>query len=307
MSRIAFLIAETETVEDGNYFRFANALFERGHDVTLCFMESLGMARSRIVATGFSVSEPLGVDEHFPEMDPVYLDTFDIVWILSLGMRESFLDKMQMLFTLQEKCRVINSLDAIMHFKSKYFTASHGDVFKHPDTWASNKPAELFEVMSSKGGKWIVKPPASSFGRNVYLLTPDDPNVHVILESMCGVEEDQFCLLQRYAEEIEHGEKRVILAGGKPVGQYLRTADRDHRTNVLQGASMSACELTPDERTYCEKIGERLLSYGAGYVGMDLAYPWVIEFNVVNPGGITSIEQLSGIDITGAILDQIVA
>jgi glutathione synthase len=307
MSRIAFLIAETDQVQDGNYLRFANTLHERGHQVTLCFMESLGMAKSRVVASGCEVTDPIQPDEVFAEPNSVYLDTFDVVWILSLGMRQSFLDKMQLLFTLQEKCRLINSLDAIMHFKSKYFTASHADVFRHPETWASTHPDVLYEVMHSKGGKWIVKPPASSFGRNVYLLTADDPNARVILESMCGFEEDEFCLLQRYVEEIAQGEKRVLLAGGKPVGQYLRTQGRDHRTNVWQGANMAACELTLEERRYCEKIGQRLLSFGAEFVGMDLVFPWVIEFNVINPGGITTIEQLTGTDITSAIIDEVIA
>ncbi|MEX0943868.1 MAG: hypothetical protein WD002_15145 [Pseudomonadales bacterium] len=306
MARIAFLIAETDQVQDGNYLRFANALYERHHRVTLCFMESLGMAKSRVVASGCEVTEKIYADELFAEMNNIYLDTFDVVWILSLGMRHSFLDKMQLLFTLQEQCRLINSLDAIMHFKSKYFTASHSDIFKHPETWASTHPDVLYDVMQTKGGKWIVKPPASSFGRNVYLLTHNDPNAHVILESMCGIEENEFCMLQRYVEEIAQGEKRVILAGGNPVGQYLRTVGRDHRTNVWQGANVAACQLTPEERNYCERIGKRLLSFGAEYVGMDLAFPWVIEFNVINPGGITTIDQLTGTDITGTILDQII-
>lgn len=307
MSRIALLIAETDELIDGNYLRFANSLFARDHHVTLCPVESLSMASSRIVAEGFTIDDVLEVDEAFPAMDRVWLDDYDAIWILSLGMRQSFLDKMQLLFTLSDKCRLINSLDALMHFKSKYFTASHGDVFRHPETWASNRPADLVEVINSHGGKWVVKPPASSFGRDVYLLTPDDPNKHVIIESMCGPEEDQFCLLQRYIDEIEDGEKRVLLAGGKPVGQYLRRAARDHRTNVLQGATVEACTLSDEERVYCEKIGERLLSYGAEFVGMDLVYPWVIEFNVVNPGGLLTIEQVDGVDLTDAILDEIIA
>jgi len=140
----------------------------------------------------------------------------------------------------------------------------------------------------------------------VYLLTSDDPNARVILESMCGPEQDRFCLLQRYVDEISNGEKRVILAGGKPVGQYLRIARKDHRTNIQQGATFQSCELTPEEIEYSERIGELLMSHGAEFVGMDLVYPWVIEFNVINPGGLLTIEQVAGDDITAAILHNII-
>jgi len=269
-------------------------------------MESISMANSLVFARGFRPGEPVGVDEPFPALVDISLEDFDVIWVLSLGMRHSFLDKVQLLFTLQDRCRIINSLDAIMHFKSKYFTASHSHVFKHPFTWASTRPDELYEVMRAEGGKWIVKPPALSFGRDVYLLTSDDPNARVILESMCGPEQDRFCLLQRYVDEISNGEKRVILAGGKPVGQYLRIARKDHRTNIQQGATFQCCELTAEEVEYSERIGELLMSHGAEFVGMDLVYPWVIEFNVINPGGLLTVEQVAGVDITAAILDNII-
>jgi len=306
MSRIAFLIAETDTVQDGNYLRLGNELTRRGHEVSFCSMESISMANSLVFARGFRPSGPVSADEPFPAPADVSLEDFDVIWVLSLGMRHSFLDKVQLLFTLQDRCRIINSLDAIMHFKSKYFTASHSHVFKHPFTWASTRPDELYEVMRAEGGKWIVKPPALSFGRDVYLLTSDDPNARVILESMCGPEQDRFCLLQRYVDEISNGEKRVILAGGKPVGQYLRIARKDHRTNIQQGATFQSCELTPEEIEYSERIGELLMSHGAEFVGMDLVYPWVIEFNVINPGGLLTIEQVAGDDITAAILHNII-
>lgn len=305
MSKIAILIAETDTYQDGNYLRIGNELVRRGHDVSLALMESLAMAGSRTVVSATRLNEPVVADNPMPAFHQAPLEDFDIAWIMSLGMRQSFLDKMQLLFSVQQHCRLINSLDAIMHFKSKYFTASHGDVFRHPETWASNDPEELFDVMKQQGGKWIAKPPALSFGRDVYLLTHEDPNAHVILESMCGPDADQYCLLQRYVEEVRQGEKRVILAGGEPVGQYVRVASLDHRTNIEAGATAQASTLSDEERDYCRKIGQRLLEYGAVFVGMDLAYPWVIEFNVINPGGITTIDALTGVDITPAVLDAI--
>jgi glutathione synthase len=106
-------------------------------------------------------------------------------------------------------------------------------------------------------------------------------------------------------KEITGGEKRVLIAAGNPVGQYLRQNNGDHRTNVSAGASVSLCELSAAERHYCEKIGAYLKSEGALYVGLDLAFPWVIEFNVVNPGGLQTITSLGGEDLAPRIIDQI--
>lgn len=306
VSQIAFLIARTDVLHDGNYLRLANECLRRGHAVALCPVESLSMAGSRVLANSAPLTCELEAGVPFPALQPVRLDQFDVIWVLSLGMRHSFLDKMQLLYTLANRVRIVNSIETIMHFKSKYFTASNTDIYKHPLTWASNDPEALFAVMQREGGKWIVKPPASSFGRDVYLLTSEDPNARVILESMCGPESDNYCLLQRYVTEIDRGEKRVLIAGGKPVGQYLRLAAKDHRTNIEQGARVSCCELTHEEYEYCERIGAFLIKHGAEFVGIDLAFPWVIEFNVVNPGGLLTIEQVTDLDITPQIVDNVI-
>lgn len=306
MSDIAFLIARTDSVEDGNYLRLANECLRRGHAVALCPIESLAMTDSRVFVQGARLRAALETGTAYPVLQPLALEGFDIVWVLSLGMRQSFLDKLQLLYALGSRARIINSIEAIMHFKSKYFTAGNAEVYRHPPTWASNSPDELFAVMRREGGKWIVKPPASSFGRDVYLVTSEDPNVRVILESMCGPEYDNYCLLQRYVPEITLGEKRVLIAGGKPVGQYLRVAAKDHRTNTHQGAVVSRCELSGEEFEYCEQIGAFLQAHGAEFVGIDLVYPWVIEFNVINPGGILTIEQVEQHDITRAVVDNII-
>ncbi len=305
MTQIILLIAQSETFEDGNYLRLGNELIKRGHQVQCCFFDSIAMHASEIVAQGFPLAAAAKHGDAFPPFKTISLKDADVVWILTLGMRQSFLDKVQLLHCLTDHCTLMNSLESLMHFKSKYFLASQAHVFKHPLTYTSTDPEELMAIIRQKGGRWIAKPPAGSLGRDVYLLTEKDPNCHVILESMTGPDADQFCLLQPYIEEIQQGEKRVVFAGGKVVGQYLRHANRDHRTNVLTGAGIAPCELSPEEASYCEGIGEFLIQHGAQFVGMDLVYPYVVEFNVVNPGGILTLDELGGTDITSAVIDQI--
>lgn len=303
--QVTLLIGTSDLIEDTNYLRLGNEMRRRGIAVACCVTDTLEMHASGIVAQGFYLEQPIKADQPFPPCHTIDLIQSDVVWTLNLGMRHSFLDKMQLLKCLESQCRLINSLDALMHFKSKYFLASHSEVFRYPPTYSSCNPNHLAQIIQEQGGKWIVKPPAGSLGRDIFLIDSDDPNRRVILETMTGPEADQYCLMQPFVEEIQQGEKRVLIAGGKPVGQYLRSANGDHRTNVTAGADIELCHLTPEEQLYCEEIGQFLVSQGAQYVGLDLAYPWVIEFNVVNPGGIQTLMSLGAEDLSPKIIDQI--
>ncbi len=304
MDKIAFLIAKTDSLVDGNYLRFGNELRARGFTVTFCLVDSISMYGSNVMARGFTLDQEVTDGDAFPALDTFDLTAFSHLWLLSLGLRRNFLDKMQLLYSINDKVRIINSLDAIMHLKSKYFLASQPEQFKYPTTHASTDPTELYQIIL-QGGRWIAKPPAGSLGREVFLISKEDANARVILETLCGPDNDQYTLLQAYVAEIEQGEKRVLFAGGKPVGQYRRIAETDHRTNIMQGARSEACELTKEEANYCKKLGAFLKDFGAELVGLDLAYPWIIEFNVINPGGLLTIEELTGQDLTATIVDEL--
>jgi len=305
MPQVILLISETETIEDGNYLRFSNELLKRGYQLSLCFVDTISMHKSVICAQGFILTTPLKVDHAFQNTHLIDLQEAEFIWVLGIGLRQSFLDKLQLFYCLEKFCTVINSPNCLLNLKSKYSLASHSDTFQYPESHASTDPDALFNVIKSGGGKWIAKPPAGSMGKDVFLLSANDPNTRVILDTMTGVNADQYCLIQRYVEEIQQGEKRVIFAGGSPVGQYRRLASKDHRTNLVQGADCEACELSAEELSYCERIGAFLMSEGASFVGMDLAYPFVIEFNVINPGGVLTIESLGGKDLTFDIIDRI--
>ena len=305
MIRILFLIPESDRLVDGNYLRFTNELLNNDCEVCLCLVDSLALSHSQITASGWNVTAPINAGDPVPSLTICTLVDFDIVWLFSLGQRNSFLDKFQMLYTVGNNVRFINSLDSIMHLKSKYFIASMPEMIRHPETHAGCDPEKLLTIIEESRRTWVVKPPAGSLGRDVFLLKPENPNNRSILKYLCGQNQDQYTLLQEYIDEIENGETRVLFANGRIVGQYKRHAVNDHRTNLLQGAKSQPCSLTTEEVDYCMEIGTLLKSKGANFVGMDMAYPWVIEFNVINPGGLLTINQLTGVDLAPRIIKQL--
>ena len=155
------------------------------------------------------------------------------------------------------------------------------------------------------GGDWIAKPSASSFGRDVFRVRADDANLDVILDALTGYDASRYCLLQRYVAEIERGETRVLLAGGEFVGAYLRLAGSDHRVNLAGDGRAVAVTMSPAELELATRAARSLLSHGVRFVAIDIAYPWIIEFNIANPGGLETIERLSGENLAPRVMAAI--
>ncbi len=306
MSNICLLVQDSPAIEDGNYLRIGKTLIARGHSVTCCFVDNLRLAAGRVVTSGFTLRPDSRSGGEFPEIFSLTLETQDLIWVLSLGERKSFLDKMQMLYTLHRRVRIINSLDAIIYIKSKYYLSNHESHFRYPETWASPDPDELFAVIKAQGGEWIIKPPAGSHGRDVFLVHSDDSNARAILQHLCGKDRNNYTLLQRYVSEVTQGEKRILFAAGNIIGQYRRRPGIDHRTNISQGALIETCSLTDEERIYCLQLAAQLENMGAHFAAIDLVFPWLIDVNVINPGGLITLDELTGQDHSAAIGQHLV-
>ncbi len=309
MKQVCFLINEVETINPANCMALANALVARGDRVYLGAIDALTLHAGAVLIPACPIDAPLVSGEPFSKQGSqlLALAGMDAVWVLGFGRRESFLDKIQLLWTLSQCTRVINSVDALMHLHSKYHLGSlAGDMFQYPETWASCDFDFLWRVFREGGGAWVVKPPARSLGRDVFMLRQDDVNARVILQNMTGNGGGAFCIMQRYIPEIVSGEKRVLIAGGSVVGQYRRVAQDDHRTNLHQGALPSMCELDAREAELCARLGQYLNGVGAYFAGVDLVYPYVLEVNVLSPGGILTILELTGQNLAAEVVARVI-
>ncbi|MCH8141463.1 MAG: hypothetical protein IH908_07695 [Proteobacteria bacterium] len=54
-------------------------------------------------------------------------------------------------------------------------------------------------------------------------------------------------------------------------------------------------------------IAEDLLTQGVGFAAVDIAYPYLMEVNVANPGGLKTLETLTGNDLSSSVAQAIVA
>ena len=283
MPSIAFFVALDGRSANDNRERLPRAFGAAGWE-TVC-VEHESLALDGRLLTGADCG-----GERVP------LDGRDRYFILGFGAAATFLDRMQMLRALPED-RFVNTPAAIMRQHGKVsLYLDHPDI-PQPESHLTNDPDALATLVKS-GGEWIGKPPAGSFGRDVFLLRQDDANLDAILAHL--TRDGRYALLQRRIP-MERGERRVLVAGGQVIGAYGKTPT-DHRGNLHAGAVPCPATLAADEHDLARDLARRLLGQGVGFAAIDMAWPCVLEINLANPGWLETCERLTGEDLSPRVV-----
>lgn len=226
---------------------------------------------------------------------PTPLAAFDLIWPVGLGARDTFLDRMQLLRTVAQ-ARFVNAVDALVYLHGKLALTEF-----QPETHVSGDVEALLRVAAT-GGCWVAKPIAGSFGRDVVQLGPDAAGSRAMLERLTGGRARRPCIVQRLVPQARTCEKRVLVAGRELIGAYGKAGG-----NLAAGAVARPATLTAQERGLMERVAARLHEEGARFAGVDLAYPYIFEANVANPGGLCTLETLSGVDPGPAVAQALEA
>ena len=289
--RIAFLVAGADTgvAANDNHERLPRAFAAAGWEVVRVDHASLAVANNRLVACDV-------------DGKPLELAGFDRYWMLGFGARATFLDRMQLLHSL-DQTRFVNTPDAFVYQHGKATLLLACASVPQPTTHMSNDAAALFEVVR-QGGDWIAKPPAGSFGRGVFRLRSDDINARAVLEHLIG--DGNYALLQEYVDPGAAGEKRALLVAGQIVGAYGKVPV-DHRGNVRAGAEARQTTLSHRERTILEGLAASLAPLGVRFATVDMVAHRVLEINIVNPGWLATYAATYGVDLAPEVVALLTA
>ncbi|MDE0348648.1 MAG: hypothetical protein OXM56_02925 [Gammaproteobacteria bacterium] len=275
--RVALLSSDVGEPANDNLERLARAFADAGWEVAWLTHETLALTPRGVSACGL-------------DGGTVALDGFDLVWLLGFGRRETFLDRMHLL-RLVPQDRFVNTVDALVLLHGKLGLPEF-----QPETYASTEPAPLLRRIAS-GGRWVVKPMAGSFGRDVVRVEGNGPHTEGVVQRLTA--HGGYCVLQRYVPDAPTREKRVIVAGDRIIGAYAKTG------NVAAGAVPRPAELSRKERELALRVVARLNAQGARFAGLDLAWPYVFEANIANPGGLATLEALTGVDPTPRVVEAV--
>ena len=100
-------------------------------------------------------------------------------------------------------------------------------------------------------------------------------------------------IAQQYLPEIKKGDLRVIIAGGKIMGQVLRVPEQGKvAANFHAGGKAIKARLTKKQEFASEFIGKALLNKNIYFAGLDFIGDYLTEINVTSPTGIQEINRL---------------
>lgn len=156
--------------------------------------------------------------------------------------------------------------------------------------------------------KWkdiIVKPLFGNGGSGVFRIREDDQNFNALLE-MHFARSREPLMIQRYEPSVRAGDKRIILADGRPIGAINRVpAEGEARSNMHVGGMATKVDLTARDVEICEAIGPMLRENGLIFVGIDVIGDWLTEINVTSPTGLQELARFNGTNPAGELWDCI--
>ena len=135
-----------------------------------------------------------------------------------------------------------------------------------PDTLITSSIAKIRSFLDHSSSI-IIKPTNGYGGQSIFLVHQNDINKSVIFETVTH-QETVPVIVQRYIPEASHGDKRILLVNGDPLGAILRAhSDSDHRNNFFAGGTAHPTELTSRDheiiatlKPYLQELGLFLLA-----------------------------------------------
>ncbi|OFE12810.1 ribosomal protein S6 modification protein [Pseudohongiella acticola] len=157
-------------------------------------------------------------------------------------------------------------------------------------------------INSVGGAPLLVKVLKSTQGNGV-VLAETRKAAESLINAFRGLEAD--FLVQEFVKEASGSDIRCFVVGDKVVAAMQRTAQAgEYRSNLHRGGTAQVIKLRPDERKLATKAAQVM---GLDVAGVDIIRsnhgPLVLEVN--SSPGLEGIEQATGMDIAGAIIDYI--
>jgi glutathione synthase len=306
-----------------NHSIIPSALYREGHDVYIGDIDTVSIHDSTVVCDMVRLSEEYASGNDFPALSVPYAsaEEFDLVWVLAGTHPAVQSDSFQLLWVLNQRVPFVNDAAALFYLNSKTTLGIAVPAEHLPASHVSNDFEYLNGLVESDGARtWVLKPTNESCGADVYFLDKGVRNRRALLQSATGNEvpryemysrpiiglAKRYVAVQEYISTVRTNEKRVIIAGDVPVCGFRRYHfDDDDRANTTLGTRFEPLTLTPEEDQFVRRLGKRLMELGIYYSGIDLAYPYVMELNLVNPGGLSYSFRATGIDQSSEAVNQV--
>ena len=160
-----------------------------------------------------------------------------------------------------------------------------------PSTIVSSKAEDIINFIQ-KEKKVIIKPLDGMAGNGIFMVTPNDKNINVILETATN-NGKKTIMAQRYLPEIKMGDKRIIVIKGEALPYSLARipSKGEVRANLAKGGKGKSQKLTAGDKKIVMGVKDFLIKNKLNFVGLDIIGNYLTEINITSPTGIVEIEE----------------
>jgi len=324
--KIIFVVNDVATEKDDyTTIRLGRMASARGHDVALIGLGDFIYDASGSVCAMATVPEKkeFGSDADYlahlqsgRDKQRVVAKEYDIMMLRSDPAEElinrSWAPSSALLFAQLAAAQGV----IVLNDPSKLTDAVNKTYFQHfpeavrPATCITREEDEVRKFVEDQGGKAVIKPLQGSGGQGVFIIDEDNKqNLNQIIEA---VTRDGYAIVQEYLPAAADGDIRMITMNGKPLqvdGVYAClhrfSQTDDHRSNISAGGGSKMIEPTADMLKVAEMAAPKIIADGMYFCGLDIVGDKMMEINVDTPGGLNYMEDDSGVDFSGAILDDL--
>ncbi len=308
--KVGFIMDRWEEIEPegDSTLRVIHEAAKRGHEIGILYINDL-VIKNNIPYGFFKIlkNERIAKDAvdfyneaRFKE-ELLPIEKFKVIFLR----KDPPLDYLSLNFLDSIEVFTINNIDGIRKANNKLYLTTFKNFDFIPETYVSNNIKYLLSIINENPDrKMILKPVAGYGGSGVILIEKNmRKNLRSILEFYTNKGKN-YVILQEYIEGAEDGDVRVVMLNGEPIGAMRRIPAKDDiRSNIHAGGRAAKHKLTIKEISICKRIGKKLIEDGLFWAGLDIIRDKLIEVNVVSPGGIADIEQLTGEKLQCKVVD----
>jgi len=160
-----------------------------------------------------------------------------------------------------------------------------------PSTIISSQAQNIINFIQ-KEKEVIIKPLDGMAGNGIFMVTPEDKNINVILETATK-NGTKTIMAQKYLPEIKKGDKRIIVIKGKALPYALARipSKGEIRANLAKGGKGTTQKLTIGDKKIVMGVKDFLIKNKLNFVGLDIIGNYLTEINITSPTGIVEIEE----------------
>jgi len=213
---------------------------------------------------------------------------------------ERYLMNTWILDQLPKKIAVINNPTGIRTVNEKVWASQFKNIT--PPTLISNNKDDMLDFIAKY--KNIIAKPTNGFGgQGVFHIEKGNSNIKVILEILTGRYKNAI-VIQRYIPEAKHGDKRILLLNGNPLGALLRMHEKgEHRNNFYAGGKPMPAVINARDKKIISFLKPHLQKLGLYFVGIDILGDYLIEVNVTSPTCLQEMNRLYNVKLEEKIID----